>query len=531
MKLLINNIGSIKKNTQALDLSKRFYVFVGANNSGKTYVSHLLWTIFNKDVIDSFSSSKEILEKIDLTLESENATIEITQEKINVILNAYALFLKDEMAKTFNIQNSEELKQTILGNIKIVFSLDKSEFEKIKRDGITGSVTINSDEDAEQPILFTIEKKENSLTVLFLDKILPEKFSLKGVSDEVINTKLKEKIEKDRNALKSRAFVSWVIKKLLNFDHDTFFLPATRSFLSVFYHYIIEYERNNSKEKSRKFQQELDKFQQELKKAKEIVDKEQRKNKEKEVLEKLNSILTNTKEQGRYTKPINELIEMIFRLNQKVEPVTKYAKLTEQIENILSGTISLPSVEGIGLIEFSFKPKTIDKSIPSYLASSSVNQLTLLLTYLKYWVKENKNFLMVDEPEENLHPKNQIKLLETFIEFINYAESDNKILITTHSPLLAEILNNYLYLDTIKKTYGSDAKEIIEECGLELLNPDISLSKEMLGVYFFEGTKIIDYENKNHAVYFRDFQKTNTAMQEDAKKLVFYLYKKEHENA
>ncbi len=66
MKLLVKNLGPIQGNTQTIDLSKRFYIFVGENNSGKTYVSQLLWTIFNQGVIHKFARS-ENWEEIILT--------------------------------------------------------------------------------------------------------------------------------------------------------------------------------------------------------------------------------------------------------------------------------------------------------------------------------------------------------------------------------------------------------------------------------------------------------------------------------
>ncbi|MDM3854544.1 MAG: AAA family ATPase [Aphanizomenon gracile PMC649.10] len=55
MKLIIKNLGPIKNNTQAIDLSKDFFVFVGRNNSGKSYVAQLLWAIFNEDIIHKFA--------------------------------------------------------------------------------------------------------------------------------------------------------------------------------------------------------------------------------------------------------------------------------------------------------------------------------------------------------------------------------------------------------------------------------------------------------------------------------------------
>ena len=55
MKLLVKNFGPIINNTQTIDLSKKFYVFVGHNNSVKTYLSQLLWAVFNQDLIEKFS--------------------------------------------------------------------------------------------------------------------------------------------------------------------------------------------------------------------------------------------------------------------------------------------------------------------------------------------------------------------------------------------------------------------------------------------------------------------------------------------
>ncbi|OQY50754.1 MAG: hypothetical protein DRR08_02370 [Candidatus Parabeggiatoa sp. nov. 2] len=52
IQLISQNFGPIK--TGKIDLSKRFYIFVGYNNSGKTYVSQLLWSLFSKETIEKF---------------------------------------------------------------------------------------------------------------------------------------------------------------------------------------------------------------------------------------------------------------------------------------------------------------------------------------------------------------------------------------------------------------------------------------------------------------------------------------------
>jgi predicted ATPase len=98
MQLIIQNFGPIKQDQ--IDLTKKFYVFVGYNNTGKTYVSQLLWSIFNEETIVNFSksfleNSSIVLDKIEEDLE-ENAesTFEITPEMVDKILEQFAGFLK-----------------------------------------------------------------------------------------------------------------------------------------------------------------------------------------------------------------------------------------------------------------------------------------------------------------------------------------------------------------------------------------------------------------------------------------------------
>lgn len=161
-----------------------------------------------------------------------------------------------------------------------------------------------------------------------------------------------------------------------------------------------------------------------------------------------------------------------------------------------------------------------------YLASSSVNQLTLLYLYLKYWASEKDNFLMIDEPEVNLHPENQIKLINILIQFIQN-ETGNKVLITTHSSMLANAINNYIYLDVLKSRVN--VKKIIEENKLKYVDSSISISQDKVGVYFFTGDKIIDYESSNDGIYFRNFREVENNLDNSLRILTDYIYLQEDE--
>ncbi|MFO0174577.1 MAG: AAA family ATPase, partial [Aphanizomenon sp.] len=197
----------------------------------------------------------------------------------------------------------------------------------------------------------------------------------------------------------------------------------------------------------------------------------------------------------KYTEPMNLVFEKLFSLEENIEG--HYINLVEQLQQILGGEIKVIRPEGIGVAELYFKIDSVDEPLPMYLASSSVNQLTTLYLYLKYWALEKNNFLMIDEPEVNLHPENQIKLINILIQFIQN-ETGNKVLITTHSSMLANAINNYIYLDVLKSRVN--VKKIIEENKLKYVDSSISISQDKVGVYFFTGDKIIDYESSHDGI-------------------------------
>ena len=486
MKLLVKNLGPIRGNTQTIDLSKRFYIFVGPNNSGKTYVSQLLWTIFNEGVIKKFAAETEI----DF---EEESSVEITDELLCKVLGKYADFLKQELVtNTFNIKNA-----SILDKVDFSFSWN---LEEIERQEFKLNFNVSAGE--HQEIEYIVGHKEkNSLLINFNTKTLPEKF---------LDIVPKTRVEADvRQGIKS-LLLPTIIQFLLKQDSQIFFLPASRVFYPTFYQYIYEIDRRKREEGMMRL---LD-----------IIEENNRKNTQVDIksVEKLNLF------KRPYTAPMNHVLEQIFSLNKEANIVPHYKNLLEQLAKIMGGDIVLKRLEGIGPVEFFFNFGEEGRDLPMYLASSSVNQLTLLYLYFKYWVAEKKNFLMIDEPEENLHPENQIYLLELLIKFAT--QNENKVLITTHSPLMANAINNYIYLDFLRNDLKCDIERIVEDHNLKYLSTDASISKNDVGVYFFNGKRIIDYGTDYYGAYFRDFREITNAQEESIRTLIDYIYLQEDED-
>jgi AAA15 family ATPase/GTPase len=487
MELLIKNLGSIRNNNQAIDLTKKFYTFIGYNNSGKTLVSQLLWTIFNHDNIRKFSENTQI-DSLLIDSEKPIKKITINQELIDEILNKFSRFIEKEVVNTYNLDAS--IKETIIGSNKLVFQADIKEF---KDKSFRLTFVVDNDRGYLQ-----ISNGKGSLTINIKENNIPEKVFDKIPRDFFERAKPSKKL----------LIIYSIIRVLLSKTEDTFFIPASRSFFPVFYQYIYEIERNKRSEYNRRLQELIENIDDDVDTNKNIFKRLQ------EQLPKRS-----------YTEPMNKVIESLYSLNTKKKINSVYNSLIEKMIGLMGGEITISSLESIAPIQFSFKFDE-SKDLPMYLASSSVNQLTILYLYLKYWAKEKNNFLMIDEPEVNLHPENQIRLMDILVQFVT--EHNNRVLITTHSPILTDILNNYVYLHTLK-SYDVDVTKIIEDNQLKNLNPEISIAKEDLGVYFFTGDKIIDYGTSQYGVYFRNFKEVINSVQKSGEILTNHIYLAENE--
>jgi len=462
MQLIIQNFGLIKQGQ--IDLTKKFYMFVGYNNTGKTYVSQLLWSIFNEETIGKFSKSfienpEFNLDKEDLEKNARN-TFDITPEIIDKILEQFARFLTDKVVpQIFNIGKQ--------------FSLDfEYDIALIKnRSGTISSFLANG-------ILRKISKEKNSLTIKLTEENISKTIKL---TEENISKKLPNIFTSNTSYQPFIATCYELIISLLLNTPKSIFLPSSRLFYPLFYSYIYRIQKEKYDEISKNF--------------KEIVKRQP----EGELRDLISFVLGDAFERD-YTEPMNALFDKLYQLNGEMTVQNHFEHLVTQMSAILGGDIVMSKKEGIAPIKFGFKPIQHDEPLPMFLSSSSVNQLSTLYLYFKYWAKKYDNFLMIDEPEENLHPKNQMALLNVLLSF---AANNNKVLIITHSPFLADAVNNYLYLFWLK-SQSVEVDQLVADYYPEI-NPDINLNTDDIAIYFFEGTRIVPYERGDYGVLFSDF--------------------------
>jgi predicted ATPase len=146
----------------------------------------------------------------------------------------------------------------------------------------------------------------------------------------------------------------------------------------------------------------------------------------------------------RYPQPVEDFLDFLSEIElqetTKINSSNKneFQKLADEIEKQLQNKnkTNLKSTK-LGGKEIKVSVKR-GLEIDLYNASSSIKQLAPLLLYLRFRASKG-DFLVIDEPEMNLHPESQAKLLEALSILVNLGV---RILLTTHSPYVMAHLNN-----------------------------------------------------------------------------------------
>jgi predicted ATP-dependent endonuclease of OLD family len=162
--------------------------------------------------------------------------------------------------------------------------------------------------------------------------------------------------------------------------------------------------------------------------------------------------------------------------NPQIRAYVQIADLLEKL--ILGGRIEISQQENLmeedHIKELLFQPTEHNK-LEIAIASSMVKELSPLVLYLRYLAKPNE-LLIIDEPEMNLHPEAQVKMIELLAMLSN---AGLNILITTHSPYVVDHLTNLI------KAYEAENQESI--CNqFYLKHTDAFISKDNVSVYLID---------------------------------------------
>jgi AAA15 family ATPase/GTPase len=166
---------------------------------------------------------------------------------------------------------------------------------------------------------------------------------------------------------------------------------------------------------------------------------------------------------------------LLDRENQsETDPlIRKYMGVSEVLENdILDGKLEREKTLRGNKINFRIAPNTL---IDISIASSMVKELASLVLYLRYIARPN-HLIVIDEPEMNLHPAAQVEIIEFLAMLV---QAGLNVLITTHSPYIVDHLANLM-----QAAKYEDKESIKERFYLE--RTEAFIPQEKVSVYLFE---------------------------------------------
>ncbi|MBA3545984.1 MAG: AAA family ATPase [Nannocystis sp.] len=198
------------------------------------------------------------------------------------------------------------------------------------------------------------------------------------------------------------------------------------------------------------------------------------------------------REQGeiRYPLPVEDFLDFLADVELPATrgtaaPDSGFAKLAALVESsIQSGNRLELTSTALGGRELRVGIGD-DLSIDLYNASSSIKQLSALILYLRYKAAPNQ-LLIIDEPEMNLHPASQVRLLEVLAILVNLGV---RVLVTTHSPYFMAHLANLVQKAEDPKIQKKQAAQ------LYLKDPRALLALDHVSAYEMRDNRLVSLKD------------------------------------
>ncbi len=437
MKIQVKNLGIL--NEVEIDL-KPLTIFVGLNNSGKTLLAYVLLAIFGQTGFEKYVSALDKhkvqemyppLDRIIQELINEGSTkIDLCQfadEYAEVYINDVARDAKKWLAEFMQV------KHFSFDNLDINISLEQKKALMLQHIvSVEMNEGISSGQKRKGPLVH-VTKKHGDQTLYFYTTGSIENIPIDAISSFIIEN------------------VFAAIHKGLYVNTHVF--PTERnaviSAISTFFSKTLPHMVRKSSSRAM---------------SREVT--------ESQILDLGSGPFQDFVSLMRYSilRSANE------RKDQAQNHLLIYRTLAQILQkDILGGNLDVVSGDDLGISrELIFAPNQ-DVALEMNIVSSMVKELAPLALYLRYSAQPEE-WLIMDEPEMNLHPEAQVKLTELFTMLVN---ADISLLCTTHSPYMVDHLVNLM------RAYEHDDKELIKE-EFYLQQTEAFISRDKVAVYLFE---------------------------------------------
>lgn len=485
MRVTVRNIGVLKEEA-TIDL-KPLTIFIGPNNSGKTWLAYTLAGVLGPYGSEMYAQAyiekqvphiyEPVNQAIKLVLKKGSATIDLrklAEEYGEKYFNEVAKYAQTWMHRFFSTQLAQ------FNDMHISLNLSKTEEHFLKQ------ISEYFQRSSVAKSLLTLRKKrgDNKLFVYTSTEVRDAEESEEKFDEKIPIEEVRERLIN---------FVSTAFRRALYPEIRIFPTERTTLVASRFSRSISSREVSKINEQAiEALIENLEKLINEL----DIVPPIEQRRVSREAIWPIGSFITMLINLFEYGSKEREERDKDAK---NVKEIGKYVKLAEILEEqILAGGVNFSTLEPDPMREVLFQP-THDVNIEIPIASSIVKELSPLVLYLRYLARPGE-LLIIDEPEMNLHPAAQVKLIEFLAMLVN---AGLHVLITTHSTYVVDHLVNLM-----EAAKHEDQDEIVEKFLLE--SKDAFISQEKVSAYLIDDGKvenILDDEGSIHWQTFSDVTK------------------------
>ena len=375
MEIDIKNLGNVQSGH--LDISKKLTLFCGPNNTGKTYVSYIVYALlksrryYDAEITPDFSDFY-VKGVIEFQL-NKDIVLRYRKSRVNSIHSS--------LESVFGLSSTEV--KGLFEDFLVTFSLSDNEFYE------------------------TVVVKEELNYLFSWDSFDVRVVKKKGGDSVIIN---KENI-RDKNETDT-FFFEWqlmcdIYDRLICFPFsNACIFPVERNSIYTF-NKELSIQRN-----------ELIEQMQALKDNKTIG------------YDSVDKLLGRS---TRYPLAIRDCLSVANDLNNLQKKQSEYYSFAEELEKqLLKGRIVVAKTGDVQFVTSS------RQKLPIQLSASIVKTLSSLTFYLKHIAKKG-DLIIIDEPEMNLHPDAQVILTRVFARLMN--QGINFLISTHSDYIISELNN------------------------------------------------------------------------------------------
>jgi len=415
MIITINNLGPIQQAN--FDFDKKLSVFCGPNNTGKTYLSYVLYA-FTRQRIFAFEES-------------------LTDAQLN------DFFVKRSLLLTINFESIYEAMSkrrfSMPGDMATIFGISETNAEKLFADF---EMHISVDKDV---YVANLKEREIDVTISTKGQSLAQVTKKTGENVLLVQN-ISSSLDIDREAIKDELLNQ--IYKILSFPvFFSHFFPVERIGLYTYYKDIMA-----NRSQLMGLLQRLE-------------------NDNRQAL--LDYISRNS---SRYPVAVSYTLDAANKMSVLSQERGYYANLADDIEeDILGGKLTLTDE---GDLRYTSK-KVPDKDIPLYLTASMTKSISGIVYALRH-VVGRYDMIFIDEPEVNCHPNAQILMARIFGKMVNaglrivVSTHSDYIIRELNNLIMAEALQRKVKDIKIDDEYGYSKDELlnVSDVGAYSFNPD-----------------------------------------------------------